>query len=396
MAVESAEQNVLIPEDFAGMVHAGHTKTDAEYAFMDEMGISWTLTTFYWGSIERRQGEWDFSGTDAFVDAAKAHGKKIIGVLAYDVRWIHPEGETKRYITQEQLPHFLEFVEKTVSRYKGRVDAWQIWNEPNYRVFWKGSLDDYLAMAKAGSELIRATDPDAKLLMGGFNLLGYGKYLNGLFTSGAMQYGGEASFHPYYLNPNGSARVYDALIRRLAKNGYDGKVWITEVGYPTGGWYPTRVAEKKYGAYIVKTMTLLAVRGVRVACWYQLFDPPRDRRKKRNSEDYFGLAYPDFEKKQGAEAYPACVKNIVGKTYNPASPISAALPKSVESYCFEGDDGLRTLILWKRHSGTKTVTLPLAGSEHKVFDSKTGLSSTFEPSQPVEISAFPLIITWKE
>jgi len=92
-------KTVKIPEDFAGMVHAGHTKTAEEYEFIDEMGISWILTTFNWSSVEKQQGVWDFSSYDAYVEAAKQHNKKIIVVLGYQTGWIFPDGNSRKYIS---------------------------------------------------------------------------------------------------------------------------------------------------------------------------------------------------------------------------------------------------------------------------------------------------------
>jgi hypothetical protein len=394
---DAASGRVKIPTDFAGMVHAGHSRQDEEYRFLEELGVSWVLTTFYWGSIERQPGEWDFSDTDAFVEAAEKHGKKIIVILAYQTDWLFPDGGSKKYISPENIPHFVNFVEKTVSRYKGRVDAWQIWNEPNYSLFWKGSREEYLALAKAASAKIREADPDAQLLMGGFNILGYHSYLKGLFESGAMEYGGDMSFHPYNLNPEWVANCYEKLLKRLDRQHFTGKVVVTEIGYPTGGWYPHAVSEKKLGSHIVKTMTLLAIRKAQVVCWYQLFDPPKGKADKSNSEDFFGLAYdPDYEKKQGADAFPACVKNIAGKTYDPSYPSRAGIPRGVRAYYFEGDDGLRTLILWKKTGGSKKVQLSLTGKDVRVFDSKTCLTVPARADETLKVSKTPLIVTWSE
>jgi hypothetical protein len=385
---------VTIPADFAGMVHAGHSRQAEEYKFLDELGVSWILTTFYWGSIERQQGEWNFSGTDAFVDSAKVHGKKIIVVLAYQTDWIFPEGESKAYIAPENIQHFVHFVEKTVSRYKGRVDAWQVWNEPNFSRFWKGSREDYLALTKAASAKIRETDPDALLLMGGFNILGYHSYFKGLFESGAMQYGGDMSFHPYHLHPGWVTNCYTKLLKRLDKRNFAGNVVVTEIGYPTGGRYPNSVPEKKLGSHIVKTMTLLAVHKAQIVCWYQLFDPPKERIRQSDSEDFFGLAYPDYEKKQGADAFPACVKNVAGKTYDPSYPSLAGIPRSVQAYYFEGEDGSRTLILWKKRAGSKKVQLSLIGRNVMLFDAKTCLTVPIRRDETLTVAPTPMIITW--
>jgi hypothetical protein len=330
------------------------------------------------------------------VAKAKKKKKKVIIVLGYEVDWIFPEGKSKRYIPTANIPDFVNFVEKTVSRYKGRVDAWQVWNEPNFAHFWKGTRDEYLKLTNAASAKIKEIDPDALLLMGGFNLLGYKSYLKGLFTTGAMELGGDISFHPYNLNPNWAIGSYKGLQKQLKKYNYKGNIVITEVGFPTGGWYPNAVKEKKYGAYIVKIMTLLAVNNAKIACWYQLFDPDKEKREKFNSEDFFGLAFRNYEKKQGAEAYPATVKNIVGKTYIPAYSSVVKFPKNLKTFYFEGADNTRTLIVWKKNYGSKKLQLSLDGKNCKIFDAKTENKFSINNNQKIKVTKYPLIITWEK
>jgi hypothetical protein len=216
--------------------------------------------------------------------------------------------------------------------------------------------------------------------------------VNALIKSGAMNYGSQASVHTKDLNPEGSARVYDSFCALLKKNSYAGDVWVTETGYPTGGLYPTRISEKKLGPYITRTLTLLAVRGARAVFWYQLFDPPKDGRESINSEDFFGLGFPDYTMKQGAWAYAACVKNIAGKTYDPEYPLRAGIAKSIHAFYFEGDDGARTLIAWKAVGKTQ-ITL---AHNALAVNSSTLEETRLEAGDAVTVTTIPLIITGED
>ncbi|MDR0487088.1 MAG: beta-galactosidase, partial [Treponema sp.] len=293
-----------IPVDFAGLVHAGSTNTPEEYAYLDYMGVSWVLQTFYWSRIEPAQGEWDFSDYDTLVDNAQAAGIKVLGVLAYDNGWIHKDNKRHNYIPPERLPDFLEYVRVTVGHFQGRVGAWCIWNEPNFH-FWTGTVDEYVELALQTAEAVREIDGEVVLLGGAFNRGVFGlpqKYIRRLFESGAMEKTDAVAFHPYELNPARTARLYDQFKKIADGYGFGDKIWITEVGYPTGGWYPTRVSEQKFPAYIIKTFVLLAAKGGNKIFWYQLFDPAA--REKGNSEDFFGLvrSREDYTSK-GAEAF---------------------------------------------------------------------------------------------
>jgi len=386
---------VVIPEDFAGIVHAGHTNTPQEYALLNRMGASWILTTFYWGRIEKEEGQWDFDFYDEYVDTAKAAEKKIIGVLAYDVSWIHKNGKARDYIPPDKVYLYLNFVRKTAEHFKGRVDAWCIWNEPNFG-FWKGSRDEYLSLAHQGADALREVDSDVILLGGAFNRGIFGlptAYIKGLFESGAMDKSDAVAFHPYELNPKRAVRLFMEFRAQVAKYGFEDRIWVTEVGYPTGGWYPTSVSEKKFPAHIVKTFVGLAIGGAKKIFWYQLFDP--ETRSRINSESYFGLvrSEDDYTSK-GAEAFRLCAVYLSGATYHPELPLRKNLPNTLHVFYFEQPSGERTLVLWK---DGKTINIILRTSEngYTKHDIITGNAEIISAQTPIVVENTPIFITWQ-
>ncbi|MCL1930502.1 MAG: cellulase family glycosylhydrolase [Treponema sp.] len=387
---------LAIPTDIAGIVHAGHTNTPEEYALVNRLGAQWTLTTFSWREIEPSQGQWDFDSYDQYVEAAQTAGIKIIGVLAYDVAWIHPDNERHRYIPPDKIPFFLEYVRQTASRFRGKVDAWCIWNEPNTTHFWKGSRDDFLNLARQAADTLRETDPDVIILSGAFNrgISGLPKaYIRGLFETGAMENANAIAFHPYELNPARTARLYNEFRAMVAEYGFADKIWITEAGYPTGGWYPTATSEKKFPAYIVKTFVNLSIGGAQKILWYQLFDPLS--RVSRNSEHFFGLvrSREDYTSK-GAEAFRLCAVHLAGTIYRPDLPPREKLPRSLRTFYFERPTGGGTLVLWKE-GVTARVTLqtPTGSALH---DPVSGSSTPMPAETTITVGSMPVFVTWTD
>jgi len=384
---------LVIPADIAGLVHAGHTNTPEEYALVNRMGARWTLTTFNWDRIESSENQWNFEYYDQFVDTANAAGIKVIGILAYDVWWIHPDEKTHKYIPPDKIPLFQEYVRRTTAHFRGRVDAWCIWNEPNFH-FWQGSRDEFLLLARQAADALRETDPDVTLLGGAFNrgILGLPKaYIRGLFESGAMAKADAVAFHPYELNPARTARLYRAFRAIAAEYGFADKIWITEAGYPTGGWYPTAASEKKFPAYVVKTFVNLAVNGAQKIFWYQLFDPPE--RVNRNSEDFFGLvrSRDDYTSK-GAEAFRLCAVHLAGTHYRPDLPSREKLPRSLRTFYFEQPTGGGTLVLWKEGVTTQVTLQTPAGSA--IHDPVSGNTTPIPAETTITVSSMPLFVTW--
>jgi hypothetical protein len=396
----------LVPEDFSGIVHALRKRTPEEFVLLDDLRVSWVLNTFYWSTIEPRQDEWNFSEYDAFVNAALARGKKVCAVLAYEASWL--DKGRKRYISPENLSLFLRFVEKTVDRYKDHVDAWEIWNEPN-GIFWKGTKQEFFELTKATAQKIREVDPDAVILGGAFMWAPRG-YIQGMFDSGAMDELSAIAFHPYGINPRYSAKLFDKIERILSRNNYNGEIWITEVGFPTEGWYPSKVRERDLPSYVVKTYAYLAARGSRTMFWYQMYDDynPGEEPSRGNSEDFFGLVYPNYTLKPGAASYALCARFLPGAEYRPEFPQRTGIPNKVASYYFRGKNGDNILILWNEASRPLSLSIELSGAP-TFYDIVSGRTSDGKAvlavgsgegreqsrSSVLELGKTPVIVVWE-
>jgi hypothetical protein len=382
-----------VPEDYFG-IHPSNSEGPPEklYEFLDELGVVWLRETFNWSEIEPEKGRWDFSKYDNLVEKSIAAKKKILAILAYDVPWIHKDRRIRRSVSGEQLSCYLGYVEEVVRRYRGKIAAYEIWNEPNW-LFWKGSAEDFYELSRTAAAKIREIDPQAMIAAGAFNRVPK-KFIRGMFRAGAMEHVDAVSFHPYDINPQGALRLYDRFKKILDEQGYTGVIWVTEAGYPTGGWYPTRVSEDRFPGYVVKTLAGLAVRGAKICCWYQLFNPHNqgEAPSSLDSELYFGLAYPNYQLKKGAAAYALCSRYLAGTEYRPGLPRRDRIPPSVESLYFRGADR-NTLILWNRGIPLQlTITLP--GTGQRLHDIVSGAGQDLGERAVLRVGGAPLIITW--
>ncbi|MCL2209820.1 MAG: endo-1,4-beta-xylanase [Treponema sp.] len=389
-----------IHEEFAGIVHAGETNTAEEFEYLEYMGVKLLLHTFYWDRIEPQQGEWHFQDYDNMVNNANDADMLTVGVLAYDNRWIHDDGKLRKYIPQERIPDFLEYVRRTVDHFRGRVYAWCIWNEPNF-YFWTGTDREFINLFNQTAAVVKETDSNVILLGGGFNRNIPGlkkKFINEIFSSDGMKYIDAVAFHPYELNFNRSLRIFEKFSEIAEKYGYKDKIWITEIGFPTGGWYPARIKEKELPEFIIKTCTLLAAGGAKKVLWYHMFDPVK--RSGSNSEDFFGLvrSNQDYTSK-GAEAFrlcslfmpdSMCYAQVPGKDYMPSET-----PKSVKTFWFKKQEG-SALILWNGRAGIKKIHLDLPGTNHLLHDIVSGSTTSILPEIVIPVGNEPLFITWQD
>jgi len=386
-----------IPEDFAGIVHAARTGTDTEIQQLKYLGAKWTIHSFDWHRIEAVQGEWDFSMYDKIVDNCKDAGLKIIAVLAYDVPWIHEEGHRKRYIPPDKLPDFLLYVRKTVEHFRGRVDAWNIWNEPNF-FFWKGTDDEFIELSRQAADAVRDVDSKVTLFAGAFNRFVFfpEKFIRKFFESGAMKKVDYIAFHPYDTSIARSVRAYERFREVVDEYGFGDKIRITEIGFPTGGVFPNRIPLKKFPESVIKIYAHLAYAGALNVLWYQLYDPliREYRGSIRSSEDYFGLIRSIADPtSKASEAFRLSALNMPNTTCYVLTPEQDGIPRSVKAFWFKGANG-GALVIWKDGGGASRLNIRLPGTEHLRHDIVTGNKDAIPAEITIRAGSEPVFITW--
>ena len=383
-----------IPEDFFGIAPYRGYLFPEDYSLMDELGVVWQRRTCRWSALESERGEWFFADWDAYVQNSKNAGKKILAILAYNTPWLYEEEDAPRRISARELPLYLNFVETVARRYRGKIDAYEIWNEPNMAQ-WRGSDEEFITMTRMAIHRIRSVDPDVRILAGSFLRVPRG-LIRKMARAGVFDEADGISFHPYALGPKGSVELCDSLMKILAEEGFAGEIWVTEIGYPTRGWYPTRVSEKKFPSHIIKTLSAMAARNVRGLLWFELFDArnPGEYTSTWNSEDFFGIAYPNLTSKAGYYAFALCGRNLAGKEFRPELPLRKDVPQKTVSLCFSGQGGENVLVLWNERGVSYPARITLPGRDQRLYDIHSGDYHGIAEETEITITKTPLFFTW--
>lgn len=115
------------------------------------------------GDIEPKEGNFDFSGADKFVDAATTNGIAVTAILAYNAPWNgNPHGLPN---TSAALAAWATYVGRTVAHFKGKVSYWEVWNEPQNFQAGGQSATDYANVVVSAYKAAKAADPNAKVGM---------------------------------------------------------------------------------------------------------------------------------------------------------------------------------------------------------------------------------------
>jgi hypothetical protein len=114
---------------------------------------------------------YDFSVFDRLIDRAAAAGIRVHASLTGPApRWANARKYTVRKAWfKPSATEFGKFAAVAAQHFKGRVDRYSIWNEPNWKT-WLGPLKSgpalYRQLYVQGYASIKAADPAAKVLIG--------------------------------------------------------------------------------------------------------------------------------------------------------------------------------------------------------------------------------------
>lgn len=155
------------------------------YSHLAASGVKWVRIQSGWARTEKEKGVYDFAWLDRVVDSLVGMGCRPWICLCYG-NGIYDEDAAKVFggvgcvpnKTDDQKDAWSKYVTTLVSRYKGRVGHFEIWNEPDGGWCWKKFKGDevwfdnenagreYGEFVIATSAAIRAGNPDAKVIAG--------------------------------------------------------------------------------------------------------------------------------------------------------------------------------------------------------------------------------------
>jgi hypothetical protein len=138
-------------------------------------GFRWVKQDFPWREIEGLgKGRFDWSITDRIVEQVRSIGPRLIVRLDSEPTWasgqVYPNDAKVIMSPPRNYQDFADFAYAVASRYKGRVAAYQIWNEPNLAREWSGQAPnpvDYARLLKTGFEAIKRGDEAAYVITAG-------------------------------------------------------------------------------------------------------------------------------------------------------------------------------------------------------------------------------------
>jgi len=225
------------------------------------LGVKWIRIQSGWARTETAKGVYDFSWLDSIVDNLLRRGLQPWICLCYgnglynqDAAKIFGAVGCPPIKTAEERAAWSAYVTALTTRYQGKVEWYEVWNEPDGQWCWKHGPNgtEYGELVKATATAIKAGDPAAKVI-GGSTCLTDLAWLNDALQTGAGERMDALTYHSYSVNEaDGFARV--AALRALC-HAYNPKIEIIqgETGAQSrsdgagalrgGAWTPERQAK---------------------------------------------------------------------------------------------------------------------------------------------------------
>jgi hypothetical protein len=289
-----------------------------------------------WSSLEQnakgRYERWYLDRLDTLVRKAEQHGVRLLLTVTDSPCWASsaPESlkqgcaegwwdrDVQRYppVDARDYADALAFL---VRRYRNRVAAWEMWNEPNINAYFKSADQpaDYARIVRAAYPAAKAADPSATVIAGSL-AESPADFVEELFDHGIGGHFDAFSLHPYTgdaspLDPLEDIFIKNSFVRGppsvrdvLLRHGEDKPIWLTEFGWTTSTirdlpTWKNGVSEKTQALYTEQALVQVKQWPyVPVAIVYELQDESTDR-DDRNSN--FGLLRYDGTFKPAFEAF---------------------------------------------------------------------------------------------
>lgn len=348
-----------------------------------------------WRDLQPTPTRYDFSRLDAQVARLRAARKDIVMVLGVTPQWAskRPQ-EAGNYgpgsaSEPKDLRTWRAYVRTLALRYKGKINKWELYNEPNVKLFFSGQPKDMLAMSREAWTQLKSIDRTNMVISPGVAIRtdNSPKWLDAYLALGGGRYANAIAVHFYVRARQRPEHTigYLAIVRKImaARGVSKLPLWNTESSY--GRATPELATNEIYTgntamAYVARTYVLLAAGNVARSYWYGW-----------DQRGFTGLYLTEPDQKTptaAGKAYGVTYKWLVGSRISPCVlQKTGTLAGGYVCALTRGRD--RMQILW-HPDRTRPTRIP-AG--FRSLQRLNGVKSRVRAGAPLSVGPLPVLIS---
>ena len=366
-----------------------------------EARVGWERVLFWWRGLQpNNSDEWNIHYfPDGTLNEELAAGREVIGMLSNPPDWANgdegPAGVPNGLFLSYDDPgnSWAQFVQKVVTRYKGRIRHWVIWNEPDVwseeqpGYTWKGTVEEFYQLLKVSYLAAKAADPDCVVHLCGLtywwdqehNREQYFSRLLNLIDQDPTaaehnQYFDVVTLHLYFR----SQGVYDIVQefrKMMAAHGLSKPIWINETNAPPSedplDPVPNTVFHvtlDEQASFIIHSFALGIAAGAERIAIYKLIDRP----KAPGSLEPYGLYREDESERPGLDAFKVVTRYFAGFRTAQLEQKGTIQIVTID----RGDE--TTTVVWTNGPAQQSYALP-AISDRALLVDKLGNAREIQP-----------------
>ena len=397
---------VAQPDGRAGLCYSFYDPPSRPYLQMAlDAGSRWDRFDFSWPAIEPNNNSWNFGPHDELVDALRDRGMNIIGILlwtpswaatsglqgvelpAFDGRpegWYAPVAGGARTLTApsaassppqglyeewndwttadgDGINYWGRYVYQVVSRYRGRVNHWEMWNEPEWNYFWTGTSAQYAQLLKVGYLATKAACPECTVLFGGLHYWANPNYYKWVLNTikadplaPANHYFFDVMSVHLYSRSDSTYDIVNEIRSGMTARVPDHPIWLTETGVPV--WndssvdpdpskYDYAATQAEAAAYVIQSYANARAAGVERYFFFRTHDA--------DMGEYFGLIRNNRTLRPAYTAYQVAATYLVTPTF-----VTRVSYSNVRRVTFWGTPHGKVSVLWNTTPTSTAFSYP--------------------------------------
>jgi hypothetical protein len=342
----------------------------------EDLGVKWSREEMSWANLEPdEKGVYNWSAYDTWINDLNKRGIGVIGSIQTTPSWASGVGHDRSdwyWHTPRNPQDFADFAYAAAAHYAGKVDVWEIWNEPDVEATFQCDCDRpafYAQVLAASYKAIKDANPRAIVLIGGLSIHDYNNGGMAFLDAVVAASGGKLNFdvlsiHPYMPDRMPESTDPKTVVQNFpyrldmsykwlqAHNGANKEIWITEDGYSTcTGCDTLGVSEEEQARRLIRLHVIaMGAPGVTHFDYFQL----KDKFNAGPSDLWgnMGIMRNDLSEKPAYVAYRVLTGQLTGATFAGLGPITRAVNNRWQAqfdryhYKFSTPNGTVN-VLWK-------------------------------------------------